>query len=206
MGGYGSGRRWSYEAKDTTGSYRFIDVRQWHREGLITPNQSFAWKWLRQGENVGSIQVRTEPNRVILDYRQRSSPEDDWVNEHYPVYLDWTPCHFGGKRPWFLCPTRGCGRRVAILYGGVIFACRHCCRLAYPSQNETDYDRAGRRAEKIRDRLGWELGFLNEKGGKKPKGMHWKTFERLSAQHDEFVGEAIAGIASLLRISDDLSL
>lgn len=59
-----------------------------------------------------------------------------------PVYLDWTACHLGGQRPWFLCPTRGCGRRIANLYGGAIFACRHCYRLAYPSQRETPDDRA----------------------------------------------------------------
>ena len=38
------------------------------------------------------------------------------------------------------------GRRVAILYGSGIFACRHCDRLAYPSQHKTDDDRAGRQA------------------------------------------------------------
>jgi hypothetical protein len=26
----------------------------------------------------------------------------------------------------FICPAAGCGRRVAILYGGGNFACRHC--------------------------------------------------------------------------------
>lgn len=27
------------------------------------------------------------------------------------VGVEWTPCTFGGDRPWLLCP--GCGRRVA---------------------------------------------------------------------------------------------
>jgi hypothetical protein len=44
-------------------------------------------------------------------------------------------------------------------------------------------DRAARRADKIRDRLGWHPGSLNSEGGK-PKGMHWRTFERLCAEHD----------------------
>ena len=109
------------------------------------------------------------------------------------MWLDWTPCNLGGQRPWFRCPARGCGRRVAILYGGAIFACRHCYRLAYPSQRETADDRAARRADSIRERLGWEPGILNGPG-LKPKGMHWRTFKRLKAEHDAFVAESLAGM------------
>jgi hypothetical protein len=115
------------------------------------------------------------------------------------VYLDWTDCNFGGQRAWFHCPALGCGRRVAILYlGGGIFACRHCYQLAYPSQREPDYDRAARRADKIRKRLCWEQGILNPKGWQKPKGMHWKTFERLNKEHDALVEISLAGIAAQL--------
>jgi Transposase DDE domain len=32
--------------------------------------------------------------------------------------LEWTPCNYGGARPWFLCPMDGCRRRVAVLYAG----------------------------------------------------------------------------------------
>jgi hypothetical protein len=109
------------------------------------------------------------------------------------VKCTWTPCNFGGRRAWFVCPAMGCGRRVAILYGGSIFACRHCYRLAYPSQRETDVDRAMRRADAIRRRLGWEPGILNGDGGK-PKGMHWRTFERMKAEHDALVVEALADL------------
>jgi hypothetical protein len=193
MGGMGSGRRWHFGANDTTDDYRSIDVRRWRRDGLLDPHQSFGWQWSRRGEVVASIQVRTQPDRVILTYRHRSGGSD-WKDESYTVYLDWTECHLGGQRPWFLCPARGCGRRVAILYGGAIFACRHCYRLAYPSQRETNDDRAARRADRIRERLGWEPGILNG-NGLKPKGMHWQTFDRLTAEHDAFVEESLAGMA-----------
>ena len=56
----------------------------------------------------------------------------------YPVALDWTPCPFGGARPWFRCPLvvggEPCGRRVRILYrpwGARYFGCRHCYGLSY---------------------------------------------------------------------------
>jgi len=37
MGGSGSGRRWHYGSKDTTESYRSIDVRWLKREGMLSP-------------------------------------------------------------------------------------------------------------------------------------------------------------------------
>lgn len=191
MGGPGSGRHWHYGAKDTTDDYRMLDVRRLQRDGLLTPGRVFGWQWTRREEVVASIQVRVEIGRVILTYRHRSGGSD-WKSEEYPVLLDWTSCHYGGQRAWLLCPAQGCKRRVAILYGGGIFACRHCYQLAYPSQRETDDDRAARQADKIRERLGWVPGILNGAGGKL-KGMRWQTFWRLLAQHNILVNESLAG-------------
>jgi hypothetical protein len=201
MGGIGSGRSMHPGARLATDDYRSIDVRRWRRGGLLYPCQSFGWQWSRQGEVVASIRVRTEADRVILTYRHRSGG-NDWEDESYPVYLNWTACHLGGQRPWFLCPARDCGRRVAILYGGTIFACRHCYRLVYTSQRETDDDRATRRADRIRDKLGWTPGILNGNEWK-PKGMHWKTFEQLTAEHDAFVRTSLAGIAAKLNLLEE---
>lgn len=120
----------------------------------------------------------------------------------YPVTLEWTPCNLGGRRAWFLCPAQGCGRRVVILFGGSIFACRHCHKLAYQCQRETDDDRAARRADRIRERLDWEPGILNGGGGK-PKGMHWRTFERLKAEHDAFVSVSLVGMAQRLGLFEN---
>lgn len=127
-------------------------------------------------------------------YRHKSGG-GDWQPMDYPVRLAWTDCTLGGRRAWLLCPARDCGRRVALLYigGSGIFACRHCYKLAYASQRETVDDRAARRADRIRDRLGWEAGILNGEGGK-PKGMHWRTFNRLHAEHNDFVNASLAGM------------
>lgn len=193
MGGMGSGRRWHYGANDTTDDYRFIDVRRWHRERLLTPGRVFVRQWSRSGKVTASIQVRVEMDRVWLIYRHRSGGSE-WKDENYPVRLDWTACNLGGQRPWFRCPARGCARRVAMLYGGGIFACRQCYKLAYPSQRETWDGRALRRADRIRARLGWVPGIVNG-GGLKPKGMHWRTFMRLFLEYDACVEQTLAGMA-----------
>lgn len=113
--------------------------------------------------------------------------------------MTWTPCNYGGQRAWWICPAVGCGRRVALLYGGKVYACRHCHRLAYSTQRERSHDRACSMADKLRDRLGWQAGILNDHGGK-PKGMHWQTFQRLQARHDDLVNQSLAGMAAKLGI------
>ena len=51
-----------------------------------------------------------------------------------------------------------------------------------------------RRAGNIRERLGWHAGIRNRSGGK-PKGMHWRTYNRLTAGHDAFAGVSLADMA-----------
>jgi len=196
MGGFGSGR--GQDGKATTSDYRALDVRRLQRDGLLVAGNSFGWSWTRNGEKVASIQVRTEADRVILDYGHQSGG-GEWKNENYPVRVEWTPCNYGGTRAWFRCPAVGCGRRVAILYGGTIFACRHCYRLAYHCQRENLGDRATRRAGKIRNRLKWEPGILNGHCGK-PKGMHSRTYQRLTIKHDAHVSISLNMMQQRMRM------
>lgn len=200
MGGIGSGRRWHLDARPTTEDFRAIDIRWLNRQGVFDSPGAFSVRWLRREEAVASISVFSVLGRVVLSYWQRDWSED-WKMVSYPVSLDWTDCHLGGKRPWFLCPGERCRRRVAILYFGDFFVCRHCQGLAYPSQREEAYDRAARRADRIREKLDWEPGILNGNGWK-PKGMHWHTFRRLSAEHDRHVRRSLAGFGARYGISD----
>ena len=155
MGGYGSGRKWG---KDSTEMMRRLDVRKLAREGRLKLGMCYGWRWSRHGEVVASIDVAVEVDRDWLNYRVRNHG-GEWQYKRYPVGLDRTRCHLGGERVWWLCPVVRCGRRVAVLYGGRVFACRHCHRLAYTSQRETDCDRSTRRANTLRDRLGWGLAY-----------------------------------------------
>jgi hypothetical protein len=199
MGGPGSGNRWRYGTRSTTDEMRSIDVRRWARDGVLQPGYQGNCRWSRNGREIASIRMRAEKDRVILIYRHRSG-DGDWKNEEYPVFIEYTACHLGGSRAWFLCPARGCGRRVAVLYGGAIFACRRCHQLAYDSAREDAGGRATRRADKIRARLGWEPGILNG-NGPKPKGMRWRTFDRLVERHDAYVHRSWVGMAVKLRMT-----
>lgn len=196
MGGMSSGR---HGGKNTVDGYRTLDARRLQRERLLTPNRTFDWNWTRDGETVASIKVSAEPRRMVLIYRYRSHG-GDWQPMEYPVTVEWTPCNYGGQRAWFLCPARGCGRRVALLYLGSasIFACRHCYRLAYQSSREPDHYRLMRRADKIRQRLGWMQGIANPKDDK-PKGMHWRTFERLMDQENQLANASMLEMDRKLR-------
>jgi hypothetical protein len=179
MGGFGSGRP-GY--RQTAEQCRSIDVNTVQRKGCLKPGWRGGWQWSQDGEQVASINMRAEIDRLHLSYRS-CSYGGEWFEVDETVAVIRVPCRFGGSRPYFLCPgvVNGvnCGRRVIKLYaGGRYFLCRHCYRLAYTSQSETECDRALRRANKIRQRLGGDPGMASH-FPERPKGMWSKTYERL---------------------------
>ena len=175
---------WSRGGRRTTGDFSELDVRYLSRNGNLRPGTSSTLRWSRNGVDVSSIGIRSTFDSVVLSYKRKSPGSNEWKSEEYPVYLRWTPCNYGGTRPWFLCPAQGCGRRVAVLYGGGIFACRHCHGLNYRSQHEQAWDRALTRYQKIRVKLGGHPGDAYAFPSK-PKGMHRRTYERwrMKANH-----------------------
>jgi hypothetical protein len=157
-------------------------VNRLYREGCLTPGWSGGWRWTRDGEKVATIDLRAEGDRLHLSYRVRIHG-GDWQDVIETVGVINISCRFGGTRPYFICPGvvngRACCRRVAKLYGaGRYFVCRHCYRLSYTSQSESEWDRAVRRASKIRQRLGGEP-YARDMFPRRPKGMWRRTYERL---------------------------
>jgi hypothetical protein len=185
MGGYGSGRK---PGKLLTSDMLELDIRFLNRRRYIKSNMflPLTWTW-NSGEEAGSIGIRIKKQCVLLKYYFRASGKKYRLFS-MTVKLDWTPCHYGGHCPWFLCPY--CGRRAAILYAGQYFYCRICQNLAYPSENEDQLGRLLRQANKIRRRLNCKPGVQN-KIFLKPKGMHYKTFDRLRSQVDRLEYKAL---------------
>ena len=177
MGGYGSGRP---SGKRKAEHLRSISVNHLYQAGHLKPGKIGGWEWRHGGEQVASIGIRGEAGRLRLVYRV--SPESEEPEDvDMPITIDWTACHLGGKRPFFICPGvvsgRVCNRRVAKLFlASCYFLCRHCHRVAYTCQSETLVDRAMRAANKRRVAMGSEPGMGSFV--RKPKGMHWSTYWR----------------------------
>lgn len=180
MGGVGSGRRWRAGQSSTTEDMRCLDVRRWAREGLLQTGSAFGWQWTVDGRQVAKIHCRVQDGALWLSYRTRRA-SGPWRDMDYSVQMLSQQCHFGGSRVWFECPARGCGARVACLYGGEMFACRQCQGLSYASQREPQYQRIFRKVEKLQRKLGWEVGF-DGIWGERPRGMHHATFDRLTRE------------------------
>jgi len=178
MGGYGSGRP-SYKQKAE--GCRTLNVNRLHQEACLRPGWSGEWQWFRDGQPVASIGGKTTEAGLVLDYRVRQYG-GDWEPVTQTVPLTYVACNYGNHRPYFQCPGvvngQHCRRRVGKLFsGGRYFLCRHCYKVAYTSQSEPRYDRALRRANKLRMALGREPGMANWVAPK-PKGMWQRTYQR----------------------------
>jgi hypothetical protein len=181
MGGSGSGSWYRWNSKTTVESQYKIDIRWMKRQGYLHPGAVGVLLWGSRGKESGSIGYRVKTDRLILVYRNRQYG-GRWENIEDEIYFTWTQCNYGGNRRWFLCPE--CNRRVAVIYGGKYYRCRHCHNLTYSSQQESKSDRLMRKARKIRSRLG-----ASENLAKpimfKPKNMHQKTFDRLRREAND---------------------
>jgi len=191
MGNSYSGRR---GGKRTTGDMWALDIRKIERAGRLTAGQSFNWQWSRRGAVAASINIYTDTDRVTLDYRTKQH-DGTWQAMNYPVMIQRTACQFGGQRAWWLCPH--CGRRVAVLYGGQRYACRHCQRLAYQSTRNTPESQAFARADKVRARMGWVPGIAFPPG-EKPKGMHQQTYERWLLRYYTLSNQALGASSAAM--------
>ena len=142
---------------------RRLDVRRLSRDGWLREGASCTWGWHANGESRGTVRMRAESDALMLTYSMNGTP----IYQRLPLLR--TACNFGGSRPWFACPR--CERRVAVLCLSDGFNCRACSRVAYPSQSEDAVDRSWRRQQTIEAKLGdnW----------RRPKGMHFVTYDRL---------------------------
>jgi hypothetical protein len=167
-------------SRDYVERHRKIDVRELQRLGVLVPGVSATMTWTRDGEHWGSIGCVVKTGKIILHYHWQGSSQD-WGKVEQEIYISWTPCNYGGQRPWFICR---CGRRVAILYAaGKLFRCRKCYGLIHRSVNESKHNRNYRKMIKIRRRLGYDNDIM-EPMLFKPQGMHYTTFWRLLDRYE----------------------
>jgi len=174
MGGYGSGARNRGASK--TDEFHKLDLADFKRQWF---DRSFdgTLRWSRGGRETGSIGYRLRPDHMRLHYSVTRQGEKLPIDERFDFAFTEQP--FGGQRRWIIC--RSCNRRCRVLHGGTYFRCRQCYQATYPSQYERIRVPSLARAERARDRLGGEPGFIHG-FPQKPKGMHWRTYRRLEQQ------------------------
>jgi hypothetical protein len=186
MGGPGSGR-WQNRGRKTVESYRTLDANQLSEMGCLRPGWTSTCQW-NDGTEVFSLNLRAEAERLHLSYTMRVGG-GEWQNVVDVITIVRLPCRFGGSRAYFICPGPGtgsapgpgsrnevdCGQRVGKLYLlRRYFLCRHCNQLPYASQYERPWQRALRRANKLKQRLGIDVDA--EPFPDKPKGMWVRTY------------------------------
>lgn len=139
MGGYFS-TRWNYERTRTdTGGLLFLNATKLRTMGALNAG-ALAWQeWTNgRGEVIGSIQsvMSTDRNHpsLTLVYRIREHG-GEWQDVRELIWLEATPCNYGGERLWLTCPRCHSRRRVLYSVGGR-FRCRQCHDLAYTSTRE----------------------------------------------------------------------
>ena len=181
MGGCGSGNRWR-SSSSTCEAYKRIDLRYLKEKNWLSPGQRHSLSWSHGDEPSGTINYWAYATHLKLEYKSRNESDNEWQEVAQHVPFDFTPLNFGGHRQWFRCPR--CHRRCLVLYGGARFYCRKCYRLKYQSQAEDSAQRAITRAQATRKRLGGFEG-IDDPFPPKPKGMHWKTYNRLAEADDQ---------------------
>jgi hypothetical protein len=143
-----------------------FDVHVLHRMGALRESLvSYPWvsfRWTRL--------VKLTANRWRIDVEFRSGATQR-------IWLRWSPCNFGGHRPWFVCHR--CNGRVGKLYNtGDLLTCRRCLNLWYASQRRGAKSRRYLQALKLRLRLNG-IASLDEPFPNRPKRMHRRTYARL---------------------------
>jgi hypothetical protein len=173
-----------------------LDVNALRRKGALAPGAFGTLTWEREGDVQTSVDFRADSAGIVLSYGDHNGEAPRAVEQH--VALSSVPAAFGGSRTYFLCPGAGCGQRNSILYffARGSFRCRHCAGLAYESNRENSMQRARRRANKLRARLGWpQQRALAVPIAVKPKGMWGRTFAHLRGE--AIVAESAATAAQV---------
>ena len=217
MGGYGSGPYGvcGKSGKRTVEGCLRIDIRELRKKDYLRPGLFYTWQWHSSRDPQdnpryhSSVGITVYQDGIKLKYTVTPEGEKKGTDYEYKISYAWTSCHYGGKRPWFVCPNINCGRRVAVVYcplGGKYFLCRYCWNLTYNSCQTSGklFDQATNRVRRLRRKLGaWgDREYPERPLPERPKGMHWKTYDRLvdeiieaeQLRHWVFISDAMAMI------------
>lgn len=137
--------RWSWSNKTEADRLKKVEMWWLKKYGYLDGWKSggIQWNnsWSEKNDSIGiTVSTMDGENYIRFNYSQ-TEDDGEKKNFDYRASLVSSPCNYGGKRYWFLCPLSKngvlCGRRVGVLYkSGDYFGCRHCYELTYKSKNE----------------------------------------------------------------------
>lgn len=189
MGGPGSDtwtRTGVKRGSDSLPRLSVSDIRK--AVGLKRPGDAGRLCWTFRGDLAAAYRATFDGVSVHL----RSESD----TRRQSIQLTTTPCHFGGRRHWFLCPD--CDRRVAVFYlASDRWSCRICGGVRYSCHQEVPIARLTRRLQGVRRKLGVSTN-LFERPRFKPKGMHWVTFGKLIRQERQLRNNWLRQLAEQL--------
>ncbi|HXB76347.1 MAG TPA: hypothetical protein VNX23_02865 [Bradyrhizobium sp.] len=147
-----------------------LDIRELHRAGYLDRRYAPRWpvfKW------PGIDQIRFDRYLIHIELVNQVTPQN--------IRVTWTPCNFGGTRPWMHCPH--CNRRLARLFKGLAgYFCRDCVgNPPYESQLRNDMARIYLRAYRLRERIGGGRPVIDPIR-ERPYRMWRKTYDRIRAE------------------------
>ena len=136
-----------YSSKKEGADYlKKISVPWLHKFGYFCGHKSGAIIWTNNATGKQSsigieVSMFDGDGHLRIHYTQTNNYTSEEKDFNYKIPLTTTPCRYGGKRYWFICPWYKsgvyCGKRVGVLYkDGDYFACRHCYNLTYDSRNK----------------------------------------------------------------------
>ena len=179
----------NWKGRGTVEGTRSLDVMKLARAGFLSGWRHASWQWTYNDGTRAWIDIDDGRDEITLRYRFRAYGQQ-WQSVEQRVPIRWTPCRFGGERPWFICNASAngmyCGRRVAKLYGGGrLFACRHCYRLCYNVQRIGPMDQAHQHLARLHRKLSADYDGPEGPPPPKPKWMRWRTYSRLVQKIEE---------------------
>lgn len=153
MGGLHSGRRRKHANIDECIE---LDLARLHKQPFFKSGEPATLKiqkcrmidFHERQDTTHRLTVRFTGEHMLLVYQTKNleDRQEEQVHKHR-VALTSTPCNYGGKRWWFVCPD--CHQRVRVLYINprqddltrMSPQCRACLDLHYASQMSSYIDR-----------------------------------------------------------------
>src|SRR5579864_2994908 len=90
-------------------------------KGSLSGTMTWTSGWDKHKNSVGiAVSTLEDEGYLRIYYTQTHRDTGESKDFDYKVPLTSTPCRYGGRRYWFICPMsrneKYCGRRVGVLY------------------------------------------------------------------------------------------